>query len=224
MRLVDCFIDTFLYLREFERMEEGEFPDYDDVRGAVTKLFEDSRQVALDEGYSEDIYTSAKYAVVAFADEVILCSAWEHKQAWQKESLQRLYFDATNLGAGFYSKLNDLQKFGPDREVREVYSLCLGLGFKGMYFNNSDRQKYEEVKSFNLAILLPDEARRNIDTAVIFPSSYGASDKKISGDYKPRFNIIPYVIAAPIVFVGIAVLYSTSSISTVLDAISSMVN
>lgn len=224
MRLVDCFIDTFLYLREFERMEEGEASGYDEVRQEIISLFQDSKTAALDSGYSEEIYTSAKYAVVAYADEIIMCSRWEHKPVWQKESLQRMYFDATNLGAGFYDKLNDLQKFGPDREVREVYSLCLGLGFRGKYFNNADRQKYEEVKNFNLEILLPDEAQRNIDTAIVFPSSYGGSEKKISGDYKPRVNIIPYVVAAPFIIVGAAVIYSNRSISATLNAISSMVN
>jgi type VI secretion system protein ImpK len=224
VRLVDCFIDTFLYFRQFERAGESLSLEYDAVRGGVEALFEQSRNCAVANGYSDEVYTSAKYAMVAYADEVIMTSPWPHKAQWQKLPLQRKYFDATNLGFGFYEKLNDLQKFGPDREVREVFSLCLGLGFRGKYFSNSDRQTYEEVKSFNLGILLPEEAQQNIDTAIIFPSAYGVDAKKISGDYKPRFNIIPYVIAAPFVLVGMAALYSNRSISVTLNAISSMVN
>lgn len=223
MRLVDCFVDTFVYLREFARQIETEAPEYDDVRAAVTELFEQSKSVALENGYHDEVYESAKYAVVAYADEVISCSAWTHRSRWQKDSLQRLYFDATNLGASFYDKLNDLHKFGPDREVREVFSLCLGLGFRGKYFSPSDRQKYEEVKAFNLELLLPDEAQRNIDTATLFPSAYGDSANKVKGDYRPRFNVIPYVIAAPVLIVAAAVMYTNRSIVETLNAIVFMV-
>lgn len=223
MRLVDCFVDAFVYLREFSRSVETEAPDYENVREAVTKLFVDSRAIALDNGYPEEVYDAAKYAVVAYADEVISCSCWAHRSRWQKDSLQRMYFDATNLGAGFYDKLNDLHKFGPDREVREVFSLCLGFGFHGKYFSSSDRQKYEEVKAFHLELLLPDEAQRNIDTAILFPSAYGDTANKVKGDYHPRFNVIPYVIAAPILIVAAAVMYTNRSIIETLNAIVFMV-
>jgi type VI secretion system protein ImpK len=224
VRLVDCFVDTFLYLRQFARRVQSESLGYDEVRGKLTQLFKESRSAALESGYSDEIYTSARYAVVAFADEVILTSSWAEKAEWQKEPLQRLFFDATNLGAGFYEKLNALNKFGPDRDVREVYSLCLGLGFRGMYFSTGDRQKYEEIKNFNLGVLLPDEAQRNIDSAMLFPTAYGENVKRIKGDYRPRFNIIPYVIATPIVLIGLVLLYSNRSISSTLNAIASMVN
>lgn len=219
MRLVDCFVDTLVYLREFARKVEDDAPEFDDVRGEIVQLFDDSQGVALEHGYQDEVYESAKYAVVAFADELISCSKWVHRGRWQKESLQRMYFDATNLGAGFYDRLNDLHKFGPDREVREVYSLCLGLGFRGKYFSPSDRQKYEEVKAFNLELLLPDEAQRNIDTAILFPSAYGDSASKAKGDYKPRFNVVPYVIAAPVLIVSAAVFYTNRSIAETLNAI-----
>jgi len=223
MRLVDSFINIALYTRNHIRTSDGNGPGYDIVRNELMRLFDESMSQSLEHGYSEQLYTNAKRAVVAYVDELIQCSSWAYADEWKKEPLQRMYFDTTNLGDDFYEILNNLNKFGPDRDVREVYSLCLGLGFRGKYFNNSDRQKYEDVKSFNLRVLLNDEAQQDIDGTILFPEAYGKQDKRIIGNYKPRLNIIAYVIATPIVLISLVVLYGGNSISNLLSSIAAMV-
>lgn len=224
MRLVDSYIEIILYTRNLIRVANGAAPDYQKTRNDLQDLFDKSKLHALDNGYSEQLYTSAKRAVVAYVDEIIQCSSWEHSAEWKKEPLQRIYFDTTNLGHEFYETLDTLNKFGPDREVREVYSLCLGLGFRGRYFNASDRQKYEEVKLFNLGLLLNDEAQENIDSTILFPDSYGKQDKRIMGNYRPRMNIIPYVVATPVLLIFTVLLYGNNSITELLSSIAAMVN
>ncbi len=224
MQLVDSFIDVILYTRNFERTANNESYEYEVVRTELMRLFSDSHTQAINNGYSEELYSTAKQGIVAYVDEVIQCSSWVFRSKWKKEPLQRIYYDTTNLGDEFYEILNKLNKFGPEREVREVYSLCLGLGFHGKYFNPSERNKYEEVKSFNLGILLNDEAQKNIDSTILFPASYGKGDKRLSGNYRPRVNIIPYVIATPVVIILIVMLYGGTSISRMLSAIAAMVN
>lgn len=224
MRLVDSFIGIMLYVRKFARVAANDTPDYETVRTELMQLFEESKTQAVRHGYTEEIYKTAKNAVVAYVDESILCSPWGHRDEWKKEPLQRIYFDTTNHGDEFYEILNRLNKFGPDREVREVYSLCLGLGFKGKYYNLADRHSYEELKNFNLGVLLNDEAKKNIDSTVLFPEAYGEQGKRVIGNYRPRMNIIPYVIATPIVLVSLVLLYANRSISALLDSITSLVN
>lgn len=224
MQLVDSFISIILYVRNFSRNAAGEVPAYADVRADLKRLFDESQVQAISHGYSEQDYKTAKTAVVAYVDEIILCSSWKDRDEWKKEPLQRTYFDTTNLGDEFYEILNRLNKFGPDREIREVYSLCLGLGFKGKYFDLAERHKYEEVKSFNLGVLLNDEAKKNIDSTILFPEAYGEDGRRVIGNYRPRMNIIPYVIATPVVLVSLVLLYASSSISGLLDSIATMVN
>ncbi len=122
MRIVDCFTDVILYARKFER-QQGEKAGVEELHSELRGLLETSRQSALDHGISADIYEAAEFAVVAYIDELLLCSDWKKRGEWQHEPLQRIYFNTTSAGAEFYDRLNELNKFGPDRDVREVFAL-----------------------------------------------------------------------------------------------------
>jgi type VI secretion system protein ImpK len=151
-------------------------------------------------------------------------SGWHDKANWSKNSLQRIYFGTTNAGAEFYDRLNVLNKFGPDRDVREVYALCLGLGFRGRYFRGEDRKRYEDTKAFNLSLLLPDEAQRNIDSATLFPFAYKASDAHNDNPFKSRFSIYPIIVGVPVTVLILMIGFYHLNISWVLDQIQAMVN
>lgn len=224
MSLVDSFVDMILYAREIVRTVAAGSVSHDDVRKRFLQLFDESHQNAIANDYSEHDYTNAKYAVVAYVDELMQCLVWDGSAQWKKEPLQRTFFDTTNLGDKFYEILNTLNKFGPDREVREVYSLCLGLGFKGKYFDDADRHRHEDIKSFNLGLLLNEEALKDIDSTVLFPDAYGKQEKRVTGNYKPRLNIIPYVIATPFVLISLVLIYESRAISELLNSIALMVN
>jgi type VI secretion system protein ImpK len=208
MRIVDCFTDVILHARKFERQQDDR-AGVEELRNELMGLLEASRQSALDHGISSDMHEAAMFAVVAYIDELLLCSDWEMRGEWQHEPLQRIYFNTTSAGAEFYDRLNELNKFGPDRDVREVFALCLGLGYRGKYFRGEDRKAYENAKAFNLSLLLPDEAQRNIDSATLFPFAYkGHSDAEKAG-FKPRLSVYPILIGVPVVVVLVmALLYS----------------
>jgi type VI secretion system protein ImpK len=222
MRIVDCFTDVILHVRKFTRIE-GEKPDISQLRGELKELFDESQQVAIDHGISTDIYQSAKFAVVAYIDELLLCSDWALKSQWQRAPLQRVFFNTTSAGAEFYERLNVLNKFGPDRDVREVYALCLGLGFRGKYFRGEDRKAYEEVKAFNLSLLLPEEAQRNIDSATLFPFAYRGHGETGKGSFKQRLNIYPLLIGVPVTIMLVMAFAYHYSISDTLRQIQSLV-
>jgi len=222
MRIVDFFTDVILHARKFVR-QQGEKSGVEELRSELRGLLESSRQSALDHGISADNYEAASFAVVAYIDELLLCSDWEKRGEWQHEPLQRMYFNTTSAGAEFYDRLNELNKFGPDRDVREVFALCLGLGFRGKYFRGEDRKAYEDAKAFNLGLLLPDEAQRNIDSATLFPSAYkGHSDADKAG-FKPRLSIYPILIGVPVAVVVVMSLLYRYNISNTLQQIQSLV-
>lgn len=221
MRIVDCFTDVILFTRKFVR-GELEINEPDDVRRELTQLFEQSQKLAESQDMTEDFYLQAKFPVVALVDEMLQCSNWEHKSDWQKHPLQRQYFDTTSAGAEFYDRLNVLNKFGPDRDIREVYALCLGLGFKGKYFRGEDRKAYEGIKAFNLSLLLPDEAQRNIDSATLFPFAYKGHEDSGQNGFKARLNIYPVIIGVPIIVVISLVIFYQFNISSLLEQIQSL--
>ena len=77
----------------------------------------------------------AKYALIAFIDQMVLTSNLALKDAWLEKPLQMTYFDDFNAGEEFYVKLDSLRNSGdPGRfDVEEVYYLSLVMGFTGKY-------------------------------------------------------------------------------------------
>lgn len=223
MRIVDFFTDVLLFTRKFCRGETEEMTA-DQVRQQLEGLFQQSRVMSEEKGNLDNIYQAAKYPVVALVDEMLQTSNWAEKGVWSKNPLQRIYFNTTNAGSDFYNRLNVLNKFGPDRDVREVYALCLGLGFRGKFFRGEDRQKYEEIKAFNLSLLLPEEAQRNIDSATLFPFAYKGHEKENANPFRSRFSVYPIIFGVPILVVTLMIGFYHFNIASILDSIQAMVN
>ena len=222
MRIVDCFTDVILFTRKFVR-GEIDLQSADDVRAELLRRFEQVQQLAQEQGMSEAFFEQAKYPVVALVDELLQCSNWANKAEWQVNPLQRHYFNTTSAGAEFYDRLSELNKFGPDRDIREVYALCMGLGFRGKFFRGEDRKAYEEIKAFNLSLLLPDEAQRNIDSATLFPFAYKGHEDAENHSYRARLNIYPVIIGIPIIIVVSMMFYYQFSIADLLNQVAAMV-
>jgi len=164
MRLVDFYIDALLTTRSLVPMlavETGQ--DAESIRNKLISLLEQAQQQVADNNYSAYQAEAALFPVVAYIDEMILTSGWNEKSSWQQNPLQRHFFDTMNAGQEFYERLNKLNRQGEDRSIREVFLLCLGIGYKGQYFMPEDRPKLEEVRVFNLDLLLPEEANKTLE-------------------------------------------------------------
>jgi type IV/VI secretion system ImpK/VasF family protein len=73
----------------------------------------------------------ARFAMVAFADEMILRSNWSGREEWLASLLQLHLFRTNRAGDEFYQHLQNLR---PDQShAREAYFLSLALGFEGAY-------------------------------------------------------------------------------------------
>lgn len=222
MRIVDCFTDVILYARKLTRGDIS-VDSANDARTHLLSLLEMSKKMSEGCGFSNDVYEGAKFPVVAFVDELFLCSDWSYKNEWKSESLQRTCFNTTSAGSEFYDRLNSLNKFGPDRDVREVYALCLGLGFRGKYFRGDDRKLYEDIKAFNLSLLLPDEAQQNIDSAILFPRAYRGHSTVNASGFTPRLNIYPVLIGLPLTVIVALSLYFIFDIASTLNQIQQLI-
>lgn len=167
----DRFIDVFVFVTETLGELEVTQPPYQQMREKIVKLIGSSR---LDAFAAEDV-TNARFAVCACIDEQIARSGWEHKDLWLKEQLQRSYFNTTDAGEEFFLRLELL---GPhQREVREVYYLCLALGFTGKFCNPGDEHHLEQLKLANLKLLVGEGAgSRALDGTPLFPGCHASAD------------------------------------------------
>ncbi len=81
-----------------------------------------------------DVLEAAKYPLVAFIDETILNSQWQHRERWRDRPLQLHYYGERTAGTRFFTNLAELRRQGEGRrELLEIYHLCLALGFEGQY-------------------------------------------------------------------------------------------
>ena len=125
---------------------------------------------------SPDDYDLARFAVCAWIDEAILGSEWNAKNRWQAEQLQRLYYQTTDAGEIFFDRLNEL---GPhQRDVREVYYLCLAMGFSGRYCNEGDDFLLAQLRTSNLKLLTGNTVSLpSLEKTDLFPEAYPAEEE-----------------------------------------------
>jgi type IV/VI secretion system ImpK/VasF family protein len=131
----ELFTDLFAYvlLLEHALLQQEDTPTYTQVRKDIAALLERQQEGAKCHGILEHDYHAACFAVLAWADETILqYPTWPHHAAWNASPLQLEYYQTRNAGEELFARLEHLR---PEQHaVREIYYLCLGLGFSGQYF------------------------------------------------------------------------------------------
>ncbi len=149
MKLTDCFMDVVAYVAYFLKSEN--MPSFDQVRADILRLISESEGAFEKGSFPRDDYDLARFAVCAWIDESIMSSKWDGNVKWQKEPLQRLYYKTADAGELFFERLNTL---GPhQQDVREIYYLCLVMGFAGRYCNEGDEFLIDQLKISNLKLL-----------------------------------------------------------------------
>jgi type VI secretion system protein ImpK len=173
MRLCDHFMPLFTYLCRLLNALEAEQPAFADVKGHVDQLLCESA-ACLNQGITTKDYEQARFAVCAWADEAILNSGWREKSQWLDAQLQRVHFHTTQAGEEFYAHLAALAP--EQRAVREVFFLCLALGFAGRYCQPGDRLDLEQLRNSQLGLLHQEPVLDLADPGCrLFPEAQPAS-------------------------------------------------
>ncbi|SMC22812.1 type VI secretion system protein ImpK [Andreprevotia lacus DSM 23236] len=166
MRLSDAFVKPLAYTRLFLNA-----PDADEAafRQRIEQQLSEARLAATDSGAERSDIENAMFAAVAWIDETVMCSEWEGADLWRRRPLQKTYFNTTKAGVEFFSRLETLRN--EEVAVREVFFLCLSLGFKGRYSADGGRFLLDEIKARELKLLLGRDAALESDF-VLFPEAY----------------------------------------------------
>ncbi|RJR17431.1 MAG: DotU family type IV/VI secretion system protein [Nitrospiraceae bacterium] len=214
MHLTDCFMELVAYVAYFKKTVNTKQPPFEQVKADVTRLLTQSENCLRKGLYPQDEFDQARFAVCAWVDEVVLGSAWTHKGLWQRELLQRIYYNTAEAGEEFFERLNNVGLH--QRDVREVYYLCLALGFMGRYGRKGDEFLLEQLKASNLKLLAGSSVGvPSLERTDLFPEAYSAAPVDM-GPQKQKFrfslfNII--MLAAPIVLFGLLFIIYRFSLS-----------
>ena len=152
MHLSDCFLDLIARVLSLQSSAPELQPGYEEFRDDI------DRRLAASDGYAQrrevgrDDYDQARFAVCAFVDEAILGSGWPHRARWLDDQLQRRHYHTSDAGEAFFTRLEGVGLH--QREVREIYYLCLALGFAGRFCRPGEEHRLEQVRTANLKILL----------------------------------------------------------------------
>ncbi len=200
MGLADSFMPALAYVACLLRSETPPPAPYEQVKGDVLRLLAQGEEEAKRGVYSKEEFDLARLAVVAWIDEAVLNSSWPHRERWQKEQLQRIFYRTTEAGEAFFEKLNGLGL--NQKGLREVYYICLALGFMGRYCHPGDEVILEHLRASNLKLLLGDSGGiPSFTETEIFPEAYPV-EEETGGPARGRFRFTPlkWVLAAGPVF------------------------
>lgn len=204
MRLTDCFMEVIAYVIYFLKTAHTKQPPFDQVRADILRLLMQGEQACNKGAIPSEDYNLGRFAVCAWIDEAILNSAWVQKQLWQKEQLQRLFYQTTEAGEEFFDRLNKIGLH--QRAVREIYYLCLVLGFKGRFIQSGDEYLLEQLKASNLKLLTGSSVGGiALDRIELFPDAYPAEKVEIETS-RTKLRFSPFTIACaagPVVLFGV---------------------
>jgi type VI secretion system protein ImpK len=112
-------------------------------------------------------YLEARFAVLAWVDELVLNAPWPHRGDWPH--LMLTYHGTLNAGKQFFDRLEQLPAAA--RDVREIYYFCLALGFEGKFALTDNPAGLRELRRTLYHQLLAAGGVRPGDPR-LFPEAY----------------------------------------------------
>jgi type VI secretion system protein ImpK len=201
----ECFI-LILQLRA-----TNDYGNAAKLNSLVSDMFDRFESNGRNNGIDNEKIRLAKFALVGFLDETIISSDWAEKDEWLSEPLQIKLFDTFNAGEEFFTYMSNLrQRTSANKDVLEIYYLCLSLGFKGKYQLQSPENLRRIINDFNLE--LHPEAYRSID--VLSPN--GKPKQSIVQMVKSGLPLWVYPVGTLVILI-IFYLIMSFSISDKLD-------
>jgi type VI secretion system protein ImpK len=187
--LREIFTDLIAFVIFFKSSCDKQPPDQNELREKILALAIAQEERVKAAGISADSFREARFAVFSWVDEMILTSTWPHRTRWQHLMLS--YYKTFNAGEDFFARLQNLPPHAND--VREIYYLCLSLGFLGQYAFADGPSEVKKLKQalYNQLSGKQGDIRRNY--GLLFPEAY---QKAVTAARAPdRAKFFWYVVA-----------------------------
>lgn len=176
--------DFITYVQAFGVASGSGFPGPAELRARLVALLE-----PLARGGPGQEVEEARFALIFWADEVILKTAWPGQSEWLREPLQ-MHLLHTNKGGDLF--FDHLARLRPEQlAVREIYFLALVFGFEGQLvgapqqrlklieeqyallrnarrLSEASREEYLSPAAYQLDVELPREAGSRLLRGLLF--------------------------------------------------------
>ena len=139
-----------------------------ELRDRLTALIDAQERRARGGEVPWDSYVEARFAVLAWVDELILNSPWAKRSDWQHLMLK--YYGTLNAGNQFFDRLE--QPPASQRGVLEMYYFCLALGFEGKFALAENSRALHELKQRLHNQLVSGSGGVLLSEARLFPDAY----------------------------------------------------
>lgn len=180
MPLIDYFIPLLASLCEFRKAPRG---DAVALASRIDALLDSARRAAGDDGLPTADYEAALFPVVAWADEALLSLDWAGSREWPRRLLQKRYFNLSTAGIEFFKRLDQL---GRDAAaLKEVYFVCLCLGFQGRYSYERNLKALADIREQLLSTLTPKGA---LASDLLIPEGYQSKSEATTRQSQRRWN------------------------------------
>ena len=190
--LRELFSDLMALVIFFEATCEQQPPGLNDFREKIIGLVNAQEERAKSSGVAIEAFREARFAVVSWVDEIILNSKWPHRSQWQH--LMLAYHGTVNAGAEFFRRLDLLSSQAND--IREIYYLCICLGFQGEYAFAGGRRELQALKQRLYKQLCASSGDIRQNYARLFPEAYQKAN--ITPQAAPQSNRIWYIAAGAV--------------------------
>ncbi|MBF0469844.1 MAG: DotU family type IV/VI secretion system protein [Gammaproteobacteria bacterium] len=207
MKLIDAFIPLFAASERYRQQPQLlSNRDYGQVRTEFERMLVESGQRAREYGYGDEEYDYARFAVIAYLDELMLSQQWQGRQQWLKEMLQKVHFGSASGGTEFYQRLETLNPVNPgEKDVREVFFYALCFGFCGKYYRDRDKVTRQQIIQSNYDILAP---AGRLEGDPLFPVAF--ADKVSGSQIKRTLDFTTLVLGIPLLLI-IALFFAARS-------------
>ena len=220
MHLIDSFMPLIAYVVIFQKNVATMQPAFEQVKADIQRLLYQGESSAKRSAISPEDFDQARFMICAWVDEAILGSNWTQKNLWQREQLQRLYYNTTDAGVEVFDRLNNLGF--QQKDVREIYYYCLSLGFKGRFIHTGDEFLLEQLKVSNLKLLTGSSAGiPSLDKMELFPEAFPVQVSEITQQRTFfKFSLVTIVaLVGPVLLFGLLYLIYRFTLSSVAGKI-----
>jgi type IV/VI secretion system ImpK/VasF family protein len=182
--LMDLCTPVFGHLAILPSKPEDPHPQYGPYRTHIVEALDGILREAPEYGIEAEDANQACYALCFLADTLVGDSAWNGRLDWSGEPLGIVRYQDPEGGVNFFHRL---ERFGErQRAVKEVYLVCLALGFRG---------KFAELEPTEQAAKLADVRQQILRD--IRPQSFDKLPELFPEAYEPAHSIEDEVPPAP---------------------------
>jgi type VI secretion system protein ImpK len=172
--LMDLCTPIFAYASLLPSDPSAGQPDYRQFRDRIVSDLNRMPTEAAENGIEAEDVNHACYALSFFLDTQIAQSEWTGKMQWSAEPLGIVLQQDPEGGVNFFRRLDGLGD--RHKAVKEVYLVCLALGFRGKYAEQDAATQAAQIADIRQKIVRSINPEPIDKKTELFPEAYEPAD------------------------------------------------